>query len=188
MASVHTINALTLTAFVLVLSSPAVSYADSGLLRTIHTMDDARGYCLDIPGEGQTLRLDAALQLHTCKYGGPLDDQRFERTTAGSIRASRYDRCLEAASLQPGAQLRLGPCGSAPAQLWSMAWGRVSPASRPDLCLSAATTDYTCRHNSQPVAPVKLYNPGTGSPSRRPRHRSTDAPRNGRAVHLPTPQ
>jgi triacylglycerol lipase len=138
MASVHKISALTLTAFVFVLSRPVISYADSGLLRTIHTMDDARGYCLDIPGEGQTLRLDGALQLHTCKYGGPLDDQRFERTAAGSIRASRYDRCLEAASLQPGAQLRLGPCGSAPAQQWAMAWGRVSPASRPDLCLSAA--------------------------------------------------
>ena len=43
---------------------PAASYADAGLLRTIQLLDESRGYCLDIRGEGQTLRLDEALQVH----------------------------------------------------------------------------------------------------------------------------
>ena len=30
------------------------------------------------------------------------------------------------------------PCAAAPTQLWSMAWGRLSPASRADLCVSLA--------------------------------------------------
>ena len=125
-----------LTALLLVVSSPATSFADNGLLRTIHVLDDARGYCLDIAGEGASLRLDAPMQFHTCKYGGPLDDQRFERTASGSIRASKYDRCLAASKLEAGASLMMSACGSAP--VWSMAWGRLSPASRPDLCVSAA--------------------------------------------------
>src|SRR5687767_350555 len=138
MTTVHAITLPALTALLLVAASPAASFADSGLLRTIHVLDDARGYCLDIPGEGPSLRLDAPMQFHTCKYGGPLDDQRFERTAGGSIRASKYDRCLAASKLEPGAPLVMVACGSAPAQLWSMAWGRLSPASRPELCVSAA--------------------------------------------------
>ena len=31
---------------------PAVSYADAGLLRTIQPLDETRGYCLDIRGDG----------------------------------------------------------------------------------------------------------------------------------------
>jgi hypothetical protein len=120
----------------LLVAIPTLGYADTGLLRTIHLLDDARGYCLDIPGEGSTLRLDDALQGHTCKYGGPLDDQRFERTAAGAIKATTYNRCLAAAGLEPGAKLMLRPCADAPVQQWSMAWGRLSPVSRPDLCVS----------------------------------------------------
>jgi acetyl esterase/lipase len=129
------ISTIALSLFLL---NPSMSYADAGLLRTIQSLDEARGYCLDIPGEGQTLRLDDPLQAHTCKYGGPLDDQRFERTAGGAIRVTMYDRCLAAASLEPGARLLVRPCGSAPTQRWSMAWGRISPASRPDLCISLA--------------------------------------------------
>ena len=127
------IGAAVVIALLCSLSNPATSYADAGLLRTIHVLDEARGYCLDIAGEGQSLRLDDALQAHTCKYGALLDDQRFERTAAGAIRATMYDRCLAAASLEPGARLLVRACASVPTQLWSMAWGRLSPgiAARP---------------------------------------------------------
>jgi acetyl esterase/lipase len=137
-ATAGKISAATAIALVLGFTIPATSYADAGLLRTVRAVDEARGYCLDIAGEGQTLRLDDPLQVHTCKYGGPLDDQRFERTAGGAIRATVYGRCLAAASLEPGARLLLRTCAEAPAQQWSMTWGRVTPASRPDLCVSAA--------------------------------------------------
>ncbi len=127
-----------LVALLLVVINPAASYADAGLLRTIHTLDEARGYCLDVPGPPEMLRLDDPLQAHTCKYGAPLDDQRFERTADGAIRATMYNRCLAAAALEPGARLLLRACASAPAHRWSMAWGRLSPASRPDLCVGLA--------------------------------------------------
>jgi acetyl esterase/lipase len=138
MTTVHTFTVPALTALLLVVSSPATTFADSGLLRTVHALDEPRGYCLDIAGEGATLRLDDPLQFHTCKYGGPLDDQRFERTAAGAVRAPMYDRCLAVVSLEAGARLVMRTCTPGAAQLWSMAWGRLSPASRPDLCVSAA--------------------------------------------------
>ena len=137
----------------LLVSNPAPSHADSGLLRTIDTLDDARGYCLDIRGEGATLRLDDPMQAHTCKYGGPLDDQRFERTAAGAIRAPMYDRCLAVASLEAGAGLLMRPCAAAPTQQWSMAWGRLSPASRPDLCVSLSV------EKGQPAGTPALISP-----------------------------
>jgi acetyl esterase/lipase len=127
-----------LIALLVLVSSPATSYADAGLLRTIQTLDEARGYCLDIAGAGETLRLDDPLQAHTCKYGAPLDDQRFERIAGGAIRATMYGRCLAAAALEPGARLLVRTCAEAPTQRWSMAWGRLSPASRPELCVSLA--------------------------------------------------
>ena len=128
----------TLVALVLVVITPAASYADAGLLRTIHALDEARGYCLDVAGPPENLRLDDPLQAHTCKYGAPLDDQRFERTADGAIRAAMYNRCLAAAALEPGARLLVRACAAVPAQRWSMAWGRLSPTSRPDLCVTVA--------------------------------------------------
>ena len=126
-----------MAAVLLILSNPATSSADRGLLRTAEALDEARGYCLDIAGVGSTLRLDDPLQAHTCKYGAPLDDQRFERVAASSaIRAGAYDRCLAATALEPGAKLVLRGCAGTPAQRWTLAWGRLSPESRRDLCVS----------------------------------------------------
>ena len=130
---------LAATALVAVVASPASSSADVGLLRTAQALDEARGYCLDIAGVGATLRLDDPLQAHTCKYGEPLDDQRFEPVSAtGAIRATVYDRCLAATALEPGAKLLVRACAATPVQRWTFAWGRISPDSRHDLCVSVA--------------------------------------------------
>jgi triacylglycerol lipase len=125
-------------ALLVIVSSPGISAADAGLLRTADALDEARGYCLDIAGVGATLRLDDALQAHTCKFGEPLDDQRFERAGEGAIKASAYDRCLAAASLDPGARLFVRACAASPVQRWTVAWGRLSPDSRRDLCVAVA--------------------------------------------------
>ncbi|HXD18105.1 MAG TPA: alpha/beta hydrolase fold domain-containing protein [Vicinamibacterales bacterium] len=127
-----------LAVLVFVVIRPVASYADAGLLRTIHALDEPRGYCLDVAGPPENLRLDEPLQAHTCKYGAPLDDQRFERAADGAVRAAMYNRCLAAAALEPGARLLLRACTATPAQRWSMAWGRLSPVSRPDLCIAVA--------------------------------------------------
>jgi acetyl esterase/lipase len=121
-----------LIALLLLVSTAATSHADAGLLRTTQALDDARGYCLQAAGA------DGPLRAHTCTYGGPLDDQRFERAADGAIRATASGRCLAASALEPGGRLLLRACAAVPAQRWSMTWGRLSPASRADLCIAVA--------------------------------------------------
>src|SRR4029434_8532926 len=62
----------------------------------------------------------------------------FERTADGAIRAPMYNRCLAAEALEPGGKLVVRACTASPAQRWSMAWGRLSPVSKPDLCVAVA--------------------------------------------------
>jgi triacylglycerol lipase len=132
------IGPMAILALLVAFSFPGVAAADAGLLRTADALDEARGYCLDIAGVGATLRLDDALQAHTCKFGEPLDDQRFERAADGAIKASAYGRCLAAGALEPGTNLFVRACAASPMQRWIVAWGRLSPDSRRDLCVSVA--------------------------------------------------
>lgn len=143
-----------LLAVLVVLSHPNSASADAGLLRTAQPLDEPRGYCLDIAGVGASLNLDSALRVHTCKYGEPIDDQRFERTAEGAIKASMYNRCLAVAALEAGAELFVRACENAPTQRWSMTWGRISPASRADLCLEAGDT---AQPANAPVLTTPVY-------------------------------
>ena len=145
---------LSILALWLVVSLPVVSSAQPGLLRTAHALDESRGYCLDIAGFGATLRLDDPLQAHTCKYGGQLDDQRFERLPDGAIKSGIADRCLAATALEAGAKLVVRGCTSAPAQRWTMTWGHLSPESRRDLCVAVAGTKGEIAGTPALVTPV----------------------------------
>ena len=109
--------------------------AEPAMIRAVDPLDDARGYCLDISGAGPTLDLDAPLQAHTCKGEGPFDDQLFE-ADALAIRASEHDRCLATEALEPGQPVRLRACDGSRLQRWRFADGRLSPASRSELCVA----------------------------------------------------
>jgi triacylglycerol lipase len=116
----------------------AAAAAAPALLRTVDALDEPRGYCLDISGSGSTLDLEAPLQAHTCKGLEPIDDQLFE-VSGLEIRASQHDRCLAVEALEPGQPLRLRACSDSRMQRWRFADGRLSPASRPELCVALAT-------------------------------------------------
>ena len=118
--------------------SSAAAVAAPALLRTVDALDEPRGYCLDISGSGSTLDLEAPLQAHTCKGLEPIDDQLFE-VSGLEIRASQHDRCLAVEALEPGQPLRLRACSDSRMQRWRFADGRLSPASRPELCVALAT-------------------------------------------------
>jgi acetyl esterase/lipase len=149
-------NRYSATALVLiVLSSQPAWSDDTGLLRTTYALDEARGYCLDIPGFGDTARIDAPLQVHTCKYGAALEDQIFARTGDGHrIALPEYERCLSAAALEPGATLHASACADTPSQRWRFEWGRLSPESRPDLCVSLADGSGEIAGTPVLIAPV----------------------------------
>ena len=132
-------NLSAVTLLLVIAISPRVSLADARLLRTTYALDDARGYCIDIAGFGENIRLEDRLQVHTCKYGTPLGDQLFELVVGKSqLQAPEYGVCLAAAALEPGAELFVRSCTDSPRQRWSLAWGQLTPESRPDLCVSLA--------------------------------------------------
>ena len=128
------------TALLLIAIGTQIAWADdAGLLRTTYALDDARGYCLDIRGFGENARVDEPLQVHTCKYGAEFGDQIFARTDGTrAITLPEYDRCLAATALEPGATLHASECTDSATQQWRFEWGRLSPESRPDLCVSLA--------------------------------------------------
>ena len=109
--------------------------AEPALLRAVHSLDEPRGYCLDIPGAGPTLNLDAPLQAHTCKERASVDDQLFE-ITAEQIRT--HERCLTAETLEAGASLVLRGCSDSRQQRWRFVDGHVTSAARRELCVSLA--------------------------------------------------
>jgi acetyl esterase/lipase len=123
-----------LAAFLAAASTPHAN-AEGTMLRAVDALDEPRGYCLDIAGSGPTLDLNAPLQAHTCKAEPPIDDQLFERTEA-QVRASEHGRCLAVEALEAGQPVRLRDCSDSRLQRWDFADGRLSLASRPELCVA----------------------------------------------------
>jgi triacylglycerol lipase len=122
-------------AFVAIHLAPAAR-ADPALLRAVDALDEPRGYCIDIPGSGPTLNLDAPLQGHTCKFRDAVADQLFDEAAEQHIRASEYDRCLAVEALEPERPLLLRACADSRLQRWQLADGRLSPAAQPELCVT----------------------------------------------------
>jgi len=125
-----------LAGFAAAASQPGAS-AEPALLRAVASLDEPRGYCVDISGAGPTLDLEAPLQAHTCKGLAPIDDQLFEASGL-TIRASEHGRCLAVDALEAGQRLHLRACADSRLQRWRFADGRLSLASRPELCVTLA--------------------------------------------------
>ncbi len=126
-----------LTSVLLCMSSPA--FSQSTFLRSMHELEDPRGYCLDIPGFGAQMRIDAPITTHSCKYSLPgFDvDEIFEHAD-GKLRLVNYDRCLSADSMESGrADVHSIDCDEA--HPWQVHGdGRVTPSADSSQCLTLA--------------------------------------------------
>ena len=130
-----------ITAFALiVISLPVTGLAQGAFLKNTQALDDdPRGYCIDVPGPPANIRLDAPLQVHTCKYGEANEDQHFEWAAPDKMHMPRYDVCLTAEDVREDAQLFVQSCTNAAEQSWVLTpAGLLSPTSRPDLCVTLA--------------------------------------------------
>jgi len=114
----------------------SLAVAEPALLRAVDALDEPRGYCVDIPGSGPTLDLEAPLQGHTCKFRDAIADQLFEEAAGQRIQASEYERCLAVEALERGRPLLLRACTDSRLQRWRLANGRLSPAARTELCVA----------------------------------------------------
>jgi hypothetical protein len=113
---------------------------DQGVfLRVMAPLDEARGYCLDIPGHMAGVRIDSPLQAHTCKHGIWNEDGRFDVAALGNgvIRMPHYELCLGAENTSIGARLRLGECTESELQTWTLKdSGEIALEAFPRMCIT----------------------------------------------------
>ena len=115
------------------------AFSQSMFLRSMYELEDPRGYCLDIPGFGAGMQLDAPITTHTCKYSLPgFDVDEILEHTDGKLRLVNYDRCLSAESMEADrADVNSIDCGDA--HEWQVqADGRVTPSADSSQCLTLA--------------------------------------------------
>ena len=113
---------------------------DEGVfLRVVAPLDEARGYCLDIPGHLSSVQLDSPLQVHTCKHGIWNQDGRFDMASLrnGVLRMPHYELCLQAESTSIGARLLLAECTEAELQTWTLRdSGQIALEASPQRCIT----------------------------------------------------
>lgn len=109
-------------------------------LRTVAPLGDDRGMCVDLPGWTPTnINFDAPVQSHTCKHGWWNMDGRFDMAALGDGRLEMpfFERCLEAASAEPGSRFFTKPCdGGQLQQFVHLETRQIVIASNPELCMS----------------------------------------------------
>ena len=83
---------------------------EATLVQLVDALDEPDYYCVDVPGFGRSLNLQAALMAHTCKPGA--DDEMFaiNRPGAGNLYMPAYDLCIEADRTGSPVQLYLREC------------------------------------------------------------------------------
>ena len=113
---------------------------DRVFIQLTDPLDEPEYYCLDVPGAGSGVRLQSALQAHTCK---PLDtaaDELFtiDHPNAGQIYMEAYQLCLEAEEPGERSSLRLQPCSDSEHQRFILESGTIRQVGegQDDLCLA----------------------------------------------------
>lgn len=127
---------------------------DRVFIQLTDPLDEPEYYCLDVPGAGPNVRLQSALQAHTCKSIATAADELFtmDHPNEGQIYMEAYDLCVEADGPKKGTSLRLQPCSVSPHQLFAFGNDiiRLSGGGQDGLCLAVA--------------------PGSGTPTGGPSH------------------
>lgn len=132
---------LLILSFLLGCSSPAEPAAsgDETLIQLIDPLDEPEFYCVDVPGFRDSLDLEGALTVHTCKPNS--EDELFVfESEAGQLRMEAYGLCVEAAGATPGVSLFLRDCDpERPLQQFTFANDQVQLGET--LCLAVSATD-----------------------------------------------
>ncbi len=96
------------------------AHADATLVQLVDALDEPEYYCVDVPGFGRSLQLEAALMAHTCKPGA--DDEMFaiNRPGPGNLSMPAYDLCMEADAAVSPVQLYLRECSDSEMQRFEL--------------------------------------------------------------------
>ena len=78
------------------------------MIRLVDPLDEPEFYCVDVPGYGKNVQLEAPVMAHTLKHFGSADEMwTMDYPSEGQIYASEYELCIEAVSADSGADLVL---------------------------------------------------------------------------------
>ncbi|MSO66049.1 MAG: hypothetical protein EXQ85_09715 [Alphaproteobacteria bacterium] len=115
------------------------SPSDKGVLRVAEHFDAARGFCLDVPGYKEGVKVDQPLQVHTCKQNLWREDEIFDQRsiTHGILYMPTFGLCVQAEDASVGARLRLTDCRENVRQRWGYrSSGELVLAGSSALCVT----------------------------------------------------
>ena len=115
--------------------------AEATLIQLVDALDEPEYYCVDVPGFGRSLQLEAALMAHTCKPGA--DDEMFaiNRPGPGNLYMPAYDLCMEADATASPVQLYLRECSGSPMQRFELDSGGWLILAGAGLCMAVSPED-----------------------------------------------
>ena len=104
-------------------------------------LDEPEYYCVDVPGFGRSLQLEAALMAHTCKPGA--DDEMFaiNRPGPGNLSMPAYDLCMEADAAGSPVQLYLRECTGSEMQRFELDSDGGLVLAGTGLCMAVSPKD-----------------------------------------------
>ena len=102
--------------------APTTVTDDRVFIQLTDPLDEPEYYCVDVPGAGPGVRLQSALQAHTCKPIDTAADELFtiDHPKARQIYMEAYQLCLEAEEPGEGSSLRLQACSDSELQLFTV--------------------------------------------------------------------
>ena len=111
------------------------------LVQLVEPLDEPEFYCVDVPGFGASLNLQAALMAHTCKPGA--DDEIFivGMPGPGNLSMPAYELCMEAEGAETQAPLRLRDCSESAMQQFDFDAEGALILSGTDLCIAVSPED-----------------------------------------------
>ncbi|PKB84261.1 MAG: hypothetical protein BZY88_00610 [SAR202 cluster bacterium Io17-Chloro-G9] len=126
-----------------VASASGTNITGEVFIRLEDPLDEPEYYCVDVPGAGRGVQLQAALQAHTCKEVEVAEDELFtiNHPSHGQLFMKAYDLCLAADSPLADSLLHLENCSDSPLQRFSFAPSgliQVEGGEDAALCLAVA--------------------------------------------------
>ena len=109
----------------------------------LNTLNDSRGYCIDMKGYKTNADINNSLQAHSCySYQGEVSvDQGFDidKVTDEEFYIRHFKVCMEAEKIEESSALNLNTCDKSNKQKFILqSDGKIQPKSDLNLCLTVS--------------------------------------------------
>lgn len=125
--------------------APPAAAAGTSEIKLVSTLDEPRGYCIDMSGSKESASPTSPLQTHTCyDYQGAIAVDQGVTTSGiakGVLRFPHFGVCVVGTQVRAGGSVTLAPCSEAGTKAIAMSKaGLIKPIASKALCLTAGAT------------------------------------------------